>query len=168
MIWPSILSMEISVSWTMTQHEAMVSTLTLQFSLHRPTGSDRPLLGHSRRRCFESTEWYRLKPGREDLLHLRHRIGVFQPPPAVSGYQNFNVTNHHAVYAFDVVEKVVGRPYLTKQKANLRIKRLGSRWVESLQRRICSGRHWYIALLKCWIKMANYFSAYRLTTQPST
>ena len=32
------------------------------------------------------------------------------------GYQDFNVTSHHAVYAFDVVEKVAGKPYLTNER----------------------------------------------------
>ena len=32
------------------------------------------------------------------------------------GYQNFNVTNHHAVCAFDVVWKVAGKPYLSSKR----------------------------------------------------
>ncbi len=32
------------------------------------------------------------------------------------GYQDFNITNHHTVYVFDVVEKVAGKPYLTNKR----------------------------------------------------
>jgi len=58
------------------------------------------------------------------------------------GYQNFNVTNHHAVYAFDVVGKVAGRPYLTNKRPIFQ----SADWIldgpKVSRERICSGRHW--------------------------
>jgi hypothetical protein len=55
-------------------------------------------------------------------LHIRHWIGVHQPPPAIPGYQDFNVTNHHAVCAFSAVKKAVGKLYLTNKKPTFQSK----------------------------------------------
>src|SRR2546429_10009723 len=82
--------MEMFGSWTMTPHRTMASMLALQFFLRRPTGSDHPLAWSQLSKIIRK---YRMVPpfipdGRI-LLHLRHRIGVFQPPPAISGLPEF-------------------------------------------------------------------------------
>jgi len=37
-------------------------------------------------------------------LRIRHRIGVHNLLQQYPGYQDFNVTNHYAVYVFDVAD----------------------------------------------------------------
>jgi hypothetical protein len=55
-------------------------------------------------------------PDGRTCLHIRHRIGVTNLLQQYPGYQDFNVTNHHAVYAFNVAEKMAGKLYLTNKR----------------------------------------------------
>ena len=93
----------------------MVSALAPHFCLRKATGTGH-LLAVVVKNTLEVPNSIAFSPDSGTCLHIRQQISVHNLLQQYPSYQDFNITNHHTVYVFDVAEKVAGKPYLTNKR----------------------------------------------------